>query len=325
MTLIPHISKYDLSHIRPLFAIGVHDIPSLQDQIRASDELTSSADGLQNPHLGWIACTTDGILEVKKELYDIIVDFSSVQQSKKDSGLWPLMKTSQGKVIRATQRDLKRYRLLDMEMKSLNSTLQSNNIINGDDIDDPNMPLLKQGVDETNGSIQSPILPVDEIVEPLTWSALAYTSFLWWASAGERDANMTEEDDDDIEMLKDLFSDTPTMQDSIMTADDRVAETKTLQPYVAIIEYFNRLGTSMVTAIADILELSMAKIGGDTRESECVEENILYLERYDLEQLGLDVWSPNDREFVKELARLYFGRRIEVRGLSLELCGARLC
>ena len=322
---MPHISKYDLSHIRPLFAIGVHDIPSLQDQIRVNDEFMSSTDGLPNPHLGWIACTTDGILEVKKELYDIIVDFSSVQRNKKEKRLWPLLKTSQGKVIKATQRDLKRYHLLNMEVKSLESTLQSSSFINEDDVDDPSAALLNQDDGETYGSIQLPTVPLDDIVEPLTWSALAYTSFLWWASAGERDASMTEEDDDDIEMLKDLFSAPTTMQDSIMATGDTLAVTKAVQPYVAIIEYFNRLGTSMVVAVADILELAMGDVGNDRREGESVEGNVLFLERYDLEQIGLDIWSQNDRGFVTELARLYFGRRVEVRGMSVELCGARLC
>lgn len=282
-------------------------------------------DDLQSPYLGWIACTTDSILEVKKELYDIIVDFSPARQSNKERGPWPLMKTSRGKIIKATQRDLKRYYLLDMEIKGLNSTLQSSNFINEDDLDDPNAPLLKQSNDEANGGIQSPVLPVDEIVEALTWSALAYNSFVWWASAGERDANMTEEDDDDIEMLKDLFSAAPAVQDSMTTADDRIAETKAVQPYVAIIEYFNRLGTTMVNAVAEILAHSVEDAGSDGREGESIEENVLYLERYDLEQLGLDVWSQNDREFVTELARLYFGRHVEVKGFSLEFCGARLC
>lgn len=287
--------------------------------------MTSSTENLLSPHLGWIACTTDGILEVKKELYDIIVDFSPRQQSNKERGPWPLMKTSHGKIIKATQRDLKRYYLLDIEIKGLSSTLQSNNFINEDDLDDPNAPLLKQSTDEASGSIQSPVLPIDKIVEPLTWSALAYNSFVWWASAGERDANMTEEDDDDIEMLKDLFSAAPAMQDSMTTADDRIAETKAVQPYVAIIEYFNRLGTSMVNAVAEILAHSVEDAGSDEREGESGEENVLCLERYDLEQLGLDVWSQNDREFVTELARLYFDRRVEVRGFRLEFCGARLC
>ena len=303
----------------------MHDIPALQEQIRKADDLTAPPDRRRSSNFGWIACSTDGILEVKKELYDILVHLPSAQHSSMEKRQWPVMKTSRGKVIKATQRDLKRYRILEMEMRGLQSALRTSNLVNEDEVDDPNSSLLRQSGADNNKIIHSPLRRVNEIVEPLTWSALAYNSFLWWASAGERDVNFAEEDDEDIEMIKDLFSTSTTVQDSTLTVGDRIASSEDSQPCLAVIEYFNRLGTAMVTVMADMLELATEEGGYDGREEEFDDGSIIRLERLDLEELGLDIWSEDDREFVSELARLYFGMRVTVRGLSVECCGVRLC
>ena len=45
----------------------------------------------------------------------------------------------------------------------------------------------------------------DKVVEPTTWAALAYSGFIWWASAGEqRRGNDAEESAHDATLLADL-------------------------------------------------------------------------------------------------------------------------
>ena len=52
--------------LRPLFSIGVHDIPFLEDDLKASTSQpvieNEDEDGLEEAGRGWIACTTDDIL-----------------------------------------------------------------------------------------------------------------------------------------------------------------------------------------------------------------------------------------------------------------------
>jgi len=54
--------------LRPLFCIGVHDIPLLEDDLRAQKAAAAtpgSEDAGEEKGCGWIACTTDSILAMK--------------------------------------------------------------------------------------------------------------------------------------------------------------------------------------------------------------------------------------------------------------------
>ena len=42
-------------------------------------------------------------------------------------------------------------------------------------------------------------------------------------------------------------------------------------------------------------------------------------------EMGLDVWSQADADFVGELAGRYFGRRAYVETKGVEVCGVRVC
>ena len=44
-----------------------------------------------------------------------------------------------------------------------------------------------------------------------------------------------------------------------------------------------------------------------------------------MSRMGLDIWSENDRDFVRELVALYWGRRADVRAGRVECCGVRIC
>lgn len=49
------------------------------------------------------------------------------------------------------------------------------------------------------------------------------------------------------------------------------------------------------------------------------------VETADLVGLGLDGWSQLDRQFVVELSRMYFEKKVKVKGTSVEWCGVRVC
>jgi hypothetical protein len=44
-----------------------------------------------------------------------------------------------------------------------------------------------------------------------------------------------------------------------------------------------------------------------------------------LAEMGLDVWSQTDADFVREVAVRYFGRRAYVETKGVEVCGVRVC
>src|SRR3954462_10301646 len=71
----------DLTRLTPMFSIGVHDIPTLEHE---AAQIKNRASGLPftagpsdlNTHgeLGsWVAVTTDSILAMKRDLYDVLV------------------------------------------------------------------------------------------------------------------------------------------------------------------------------------------------------------------------------------------------------------
>ena len=44
-----------------------------------------------------------------------------------------------------------------------------------------------------------------------------------------------------------------------------------------------------------------------------------------LAQMGLDVWSKTDADFVREVTGRYFGRKAYVESKGVEVCGLRVC
>lgn len=118
---IPHsvsnlISPKAPAHrLRPLFAIGVHDIPILEDDFLASTQseaLNAGDSADEDQGRGWIACTTDGILATKTKLYDVLVTMPATHSQNALQKIWPDVNSAGAKNIKATQRDLRRYRSL---------------------------------------------------------------------------------------------------------------------------------------------------------------------------------------------------------------------
>ncbi|KAH3977518.1 hypothetical protein HBH98_071140 [Parastagonospora nodorum] len=261
-----------LLRLPSLFSVGVHDIPSLEAP-------TTS---------GWTACTTDEIISTKAKLYDVIVELPTQQRR------WPRLRTSSGTLIKASQRDVARYKMLHKELfKHRNASVERYT----DDDNDDQQPLISRASidahradDEYNDSYD------DSMVEPITWSRLAYSGFMWWASAGEKDINSTSERDADREILGDLSH---------------------VNIETSIIAYFHRQTSSLVATLSAIIEESAEEEGYEGEDEVSVG-------RREVSRLGLDAWSEADRAFLNEFGEMYMGRRVEVRGDEVDCCGLRV-
>ncbi|KAK7535047.1 uncharacterized protein J3D65DRAFT_435843 [Phyllosticta citribraziliensis] len=322
-----------LHRLRSLFTVGVHDIPNLQDDAKKHEEAKDSNyfldGGAWTP--GWAACTTDEVLSIKANLYDIIVELPAQLESPAQEKRWPRIKTSTGKEIKATQRDMRRFRILHSELRK--TQRHSMEVHRQDDhggadsdddseTDDDQVALLSRSRTESESSEDD--IYADNLVEAPSWTALAYSGFMWWASAGERDSSAAEEADSDRALLGDL-SDfmTASLRGS---SDDAMAQTwyqGAGAPHTAIIAYFHRLTAEIFSTLGDLVDAADDEEGDD--EEVEGEERSVVVHSEDTSRMGLDVWSETDKAFVKEVLAMYFGRRAEVHGASIECCGIKIC
>ncbi|KAF8425863.1 hypothetical protein EV426DRAFT_636325 [Tirmania nivea] len=180
--IYPGVSS-DLSRLRPLFSIGVHDIPFLEEQShqRAHASSSSAAPTVES-YPSWVACTTDGVLYLKSSLYDVVVTLPPVHTKQANKKAWPRIESPAGVPVKATQRDLRRYRKLRKGLQQYTGTtdwLSSN--------------VGSEGDNKTTAHEE------EAVCEKASWAELAYSGFLWWASAGEkRQDNNAEENGDGV-------------------------------------------------------------------------------------------------------------------------------
>ncbi|KAL9609114.1 MAG: hypothetical protein Q9167_006092 [Letrouitia subvulpina] len=214
------------TRIRPLFSVGVHDMSTLKTGSRTShphEPLASEGLGY-----GWVACTTDDILTIKDNLYDTLVTIPPAYSKDATQKVWPRIQGKRAINVKATQRDARRYQTLRRDLRRLfpNShpsavrkeptpnftpaypvpgevTKDDDSNDGGEDVEGDTQPLLPfphlendvETFDDASSTTD------DRLLEPQSWSALAYDSFMWWASAGERRADMEEEADFDSSLL----------------------------------------------------------------------------------------------------------------------------
>lgn len=437
--------------LRPLFTIGVHDIPFL---VADSAKIASKRPGpapeqrpnpLGDSSTGWIACTTDSILAIKDDLWDVLITMPPLHAANAKEKVWPTVESPKGVQVKATQRDLRRFRTLKAGLKRLSASTTSAVA------DDDDSAAENRTSATTNGDEQRPralahrqsrlsissmnpanLLPPtgadddahsltaasEEIVEPTTWSALAYSGFMWWASAGEqRRSDEAEEAAHDNGLLADLIPTNPSpanphptqqrrqsgsfnvtgsmsgpggmagMNESTtsLTArratttegypsqngggggvmDEAEAEEERARRELGIITYFHRLTAGVLGTLAEVVaateddytDLGASRTqsedgrfdGGDEGEGEGegggeAERLLRQAARSDdddgdgadaqpevrvdseaLAAMGLDVWSPADAAFVRDVVARYFNRRARVEGKGVEVCGLRVC
>ncbi|KAI1467260.1 uncharacterized protein F4812DRAFT_56870 [Daldinia caldariorum] len=346
-----HLSPGSPPHrLRPLFSIGVHDIPFLVEDSKPRRNDNEVSEGDQEAGTGWIACTTDSILSKKDTLWDVLVTLPPPHSSNAKRRVWPKIEGPGGIPIRASQRDLRRFRSLKAGLARLASQSSSS-------ASPPTTPLQ-----EASTSPNDPFLDEAEekqVVEPLSWTALAYSGFMWWASAGEKArTDMAEESALDAELLADLTGYRspssssvrmeaplpPPLPPPILLSASVVslppADPNEARVELALIAYFHRLTTQILGTLAEVVEGDEGE--GELEENDDVEDDAAALvddrrvddesggcgvrvSSEDMARMGLDVWSSADAAFVKAATAAYFGRRAYVEGKGVEVCGVRVC
>jgi hypothetical protein len=314
MASIPQPSE-GLARLRPLFSVGVHDIPYL-DELAKRPALDTQDDEFDEAESGpgWIACTTDEILGTKSNLHDLVVELPLSHTNHPRDRRRPTIKDSKShKEVKATQRDLRRYHILRRALQPVKDLPAP-----PDDDESESQPLLRSMIAEDEA-----INDEKEAVEPTTWSELAYTSFMWWASAGEREQTALDEENMDASLLDDLADTSQHLADERRYRDGAAAgEEEEGEPpdgqrdarlETAVIAYFHRLSKKIF------------EVGGEVVEGDEQEEGLVKIDREALRSMGLDAWSVGDREYVGEFFRLWFRRDVRVDPLEIECCGVRIC
>ncbi|KAG9776610.1 hypothetical protein KCU95_g13283, partial [Aureobasidium melanogenum] len=301
--------------LRPLFNVGIHDIDNLSQLATKS-----------KPQNSWIACSTDDILATKSKLYDVLVELPPQTSDTSAARRWPRIRTSTGEDIKATQRDLRRYYTLKRELTRVQYQSQAYSDGEADDQVDQNSsesaPLVPSLQDKNADSDQYVQLEGEsKLVEPSSWASIAYTSFLWWASAGEKDALLNDEACQDARLVDDLPLPAPSKHKRRSSAHDGVEGINLRSQSVAVIliAYAHRLTTLVMETLTEIVEAADA-------EAEHGNEGTITIHSEDLRRMGLDEWSNSDAQFVKEMAALYFGREhVQTVGRTVDLCGINVC
>lgn len=249
--------------------------------------------------------------------------------------------------LKATQRDARRYQTLRAGLRSMRSSRL--------DFDAEAITY-----DEDASSIisqASSTLSRTSVVEPVPWSLVAYTSLVWWASAGEKRSGPNEEEEAELDQDHSLLiSGSNTMEAVAPGSSDQ-----DLTQEVMLLSYFQRLTSLIFTTVSDAIsrqdgeevrrddQLSLDEYrdteneetavdgdadadqtavddddtqplsGGEVEQDEPIE-----ISQEDMAAMGLDIWSVADRTFVEELVKLWWGRTAAVKGGRVECCGFRL-
>ncbi|KAK5945261.1 hypothetical protein PMZ80_002465 [Knufia obscura] len=307
-----HIPNFDPSKSspRPLFNIGISDISTLET--------------LEGP---WIACTTDDVLTSKHHLFDLLVILPTASPLQKHkNGTYPklinsspdLSKQFPKQGLRATRRDARRITSLKNSLQPLPSGSSSNATDRHHEADD--------NASTTTTSSLSTINDHKETVEPTPWSVIAYTSLIWWASAGDRRSGLMEAEElaneQDEALLRDSTSEDGTTKE------------------VAIVAYFHKLSSLVFEVLGgavrrggegyrdDVDEEGRGEGQGDEQallsRKDDGDEEVVEITEEDVRTMGLDVWSENDKKFVEDMVRLWWRRKAVVRAGSIECCGVRV-
>lgn len=347
LSLIPSDSNA-ATRLRPLFNIGIHDIPSLMPS---------------NPDFesAWVACTTDAVLATKSDLYDVLVHCQSTELDPSSSAhphITSSQKTKNGVAvpIKATQRDARRFHTLRHNLRRLPRTIPSGGSASNTDNAVADESAAAKEDDDGSSTASLP----HGLVEPVSWPVLAYTSFIWWASAGEK-RNGPLEDEDEVEHDTDMLL--TEGSDLSSAPGPSTAPTTTGQPKeLALVAYFHRWTSVIFQTLADAVvrseresvdaeddaeagfehdeedtgsdsgddENAPLMSGAASNESEAIHEEFdlddeaVEITTEEMITMGLDVWSQSDRAFVEEMLEMWFGRRAKVLGPRIECCGVRL-
>ena len=276
--------------LRPLFSVGVHDIPFLEEQAKRRQSTGMGNCSDDQVYGSWVASTTDGVLYVKSSLYDVVVTLPPPHTKNEATKAWPKMECPAGNVMKATQRDLRRYRKLRKGLQQYTSTGH-------------NMRCSSDGPDLTAEQYQASSAEEEAVCEKASWAELAYSGFLWWASAGEKRQDHTSEDavvpaqghpsSEDLSQnyFPDGSEDRPLLDTPTQDEDENQEAVTDDVPQQAIdpetpdvrepgnqwnpgtvemdiIAYFHRLTARIINGMAEVIESSIDYPDGDGNPEE---------------------------------------------------------
>jgi hypothetical protein len=195
---------------------------------------------------------------MKQDLYDFLVSlpppFSKHAAEKAyptiaiASPSPPGVRQSKPPALKATQRDARRYQRLRAGLGDFPRADAS--------------PIQDEDDSDASSTFSS-----SSIVEPVSWPLLAYTSFLWWASAGEKSAvSSDEESDQDARLLLTdddnyLMYPGASSRRSSGILPERGGGNQPQE--LAIITYFRRLTTQIFTVLSDAISRHDGDDDGD--------------------------------------------------------------
>jgi hypothetical protein len=282
---------------------------------------------------------------MKPQLYDIIIELPHPDKSRLSSTAnlhekkqenWPILKQSDtGAEIKATQRDLRRYRTLRRALSPLTRLSRGQSRDLRDTVEEPEEDddeqahlLYTHERSNTNHDEEDELRAGEEkLVERISWSALAYSSFMWWASAGEKEEGLAQEEEEDAALLGDIgeiarsIADSQRYHDGDGEGESHREYKSTAEVEMGVIAYFHRITKEIFESCIEVLEERDAEGG----EGDDGDEEVITIGSDELRRCGLDVWSEGERKFIKEFMALWFERVVEVHAVSIECCGVRVC
>ncbi|KAK3313556.1 hypothetical protein B0H66DRAFT_566501 [Apodospora peruviana] len=313
-----------VQRLRPLFNIGVHDISYLLEHQAAMKRARDAADDdtavAEDATAGWVACTTDSILAIKEGLWDMLITLPPAYSSNAKERVWPTVECPKGAPVKATQRDLRRFRALRVGLGRFAATTTytpaaatqqpqqpGNRSPARSESTESSSPaairLSQQQAGSRPGTSSGPVASgatrrtlvagalvagadedADKIIEPSTWAALAYNGFMWWASAGEQKRNdEVEESSHDMALLEDMTPPSMSMPPSQRKSSFGAASSA-------------GLGVGGVVDSVSSLTARRAGAGGDDDEARVELAIIAYFHRLTTSILGVlaDIVDSSD-------------------------------
>ena len=288
-----------LFRTRPLYSVGIPDIPLMSQEAKS----------------GWVATTTDDILGDKHALYDVVVNLSPLLNGS--TRQWPSVSSSEGTVIKATQRDLRRYRILRQELFRLRYA-RAQGMNEDDENDNDESELIR------NSSNAPPKADTDRndpaaTTESVSWNALAYNTYMKWGSSDEILAWEEEEVTTDRQLLAGSSETYDTVSHTSGLEEDEVSIVEAQAVATLLTAYFHRLTTLTMQTLAD------AQAEADDEGEAETDEDLIVIRADHLRTMGLDIWSTADMQFVAEATQLYFGRGTIAEDNGFSMCGLRVC
>lgn len=222
---------------------------------------------------------------MKDTLWDMLITMPPEYVSTTQEKTWPVVECPRGSPIKATQRDLRRFNALRAGLVKLAA-------VDGPDAEPhgaprPDSPQSTRSAVRLSSSHSARLVrdgqdeAMNTIIEPQSWASLAYSGFMWWASAGEQ--LHSEEQDEaarDASLLAGLGNGQHSMsmpQPSAASRSDFMHLTDSIASLtgggsggrdapadrkagieLAIIAYFHRLTTQILSVLGDVVDADEA-------------------------------------------------------------------